>query len=208
MVDHCMNCPAGGYPSARHDEVRDILADVLLDVVQDVEVEPLLTPLAGEQLVYKTANTNDDARVDIRARGFWTRQQNAFFDVRVTHPKASLLSRSEVASQLRNHENMKRRTYLQRIVDVERGSFTPLVFTTNGQCGRECSAFIKALVQRLVQKNADLVYSRVMNRLRSKLSFALLRWQITCLRGSRPSYRRNKSGDLPFVARCRLASRR
>ena len=94
-VDHALTCPCGGYPLARHNEVRDTIAEVMRGVLPDVEVEPQLLPYVEEQLAGQTANRAVDARVDIRAKGFWTRQQEAFFDVRVTHPKATLSSRSE-----------------------------------------------------------------------------------------------------------------
>ena len=59
----------------------------------------MLLPYDGEDLNGRTANRSQEARFNIRARGFWTRQQDAFLDVRVTHPKASLLSRSDVLCQ-------------------------------------------------------------------------------------------------------------
>ena len=36
-----------------------------------------LKPLTGESIVPATANKQDDARVDIHARGFWSRRQSA-----------------------------------------------------------------------------------------------------------------------------------
>ena len=82
-IDHLLTCPAGRYPSARHDNVHDILAETLSKAVRDVETEPRLRPLSGEDLPYATANQTDEARLDIRAWGFWTRQQDAYFNVRV-----------------------------------------------------------------------------------------------------------------------------
>ena len=113
-----------------------MLAGIMSEVVRDVETEPRLLPLDGESLTGATANRATEARLDIRARGFWTRQQDAFFDVRVTHPKASSLSRSEALGQLRVHERQKKRHYAERINIVERGSFTPLVFSTAGMAGQ------------------------------------------------------------------------
>ena len=177
------------------------MAAALGEVVSDVELEPRLLPLTDESLPFRTCNRDAEARVDIRARGFWTRQQEAFFDVRVTHPKASLLSRSEVRSQLLSHERAKKRHYASRIIQVDRGAFTPLVFATNGQCAPESGVFLKALVAGIVDKNVDLSYSLVMNHLRCRISFCLLRWAVTCLRGSRSSYRRHHGGGL--AAECR-----
>ena len=200
-IDHAMMCPAGGYPMARHNEIRDLLADVMREAVRDVEVEPPLLPYDGERLQGRTANRSAGARLDIRACGFWTRQQDAFFDIRVTHPKASLLSRQEVISQLRTHERMKKRQYGERVTAVDRGTFTPLVFSTSGMIGRECSMALKTLACLIAEKNVDLHVSVIMGQLRCKLSVCLMRWAVTCLRGSRSSYRRNR---MNFTTMCRL----
>eukprot|EP00117_Sycon_ciliatum_P049224 scpid95404/ scgid34934/ len=106
---HALTCPSGGYPTQRHNELRDLLADALGSVVCDVAIEPPLMPLQGEAV---SGNSADGAR------GFWTRQQNAFFDVRVTHPRPSLLSGPEVAGQLSQHERQKKRQYADRINQV------------------------------------------------------------------------------------------
>ena len=82
----------------RHNEVRDVLADAKSNVFQDVEVEPVLLPYSGEDLSWKTTNRSEQARVDIRTVGFWTRQQAAFFDIRVTHPRAGLVSAHKYSS--------------------------------------------------------------------------------------------------------------
>ena len=201
---HALTCPVGGYPTARHNEIRDLISGVMREVSQDVEVEPTLLPYQEETLPGRSANRAEAARVDIRAGGFWTRQQDAFFDVRVTHPKASALSRPDVLRHLREHENAKKRQYCQRVINVDRGSFTPLVFSTSGMCAKECSLFLKALARAIVDKHSDLKYSAVMERLRCKLSFSLLRWCITCFRGSRT--RRTRLRQLGFVHECRQLS--
>ena len=112
-VHHALTCPCGGYPSARHDTLRDVIAEAMEEVLSDVEREPVLASLDGETLQGRTANRADDARVDIRAGGFWTRQQDAYFDVRVTHLKASVLSLPEALQQLKIHEGAKKRQYGQ-----------------------------------------------------------------------------------------------
>ena len=200
-ADHAMTCPAGGYPIARHNHVRDVVADVMRSAFHDVETEPLLLPFQEEDLSGRTANRSAEARLDIRARGFWTRQQEAFFDIRVTHPKANILSRSDLKKHLDSHEREKKRNYCERVNQVDRGVFTPLVFSTTGLAGRECLIALKNIADAVVEKNIDLRYADVMKHLRSKLAFCILRWNITCFRGCRASYRRNNQS---FVNECRL----
>ena len=197
--DHANTCPTGAYPIQRHNEIRDFLAGVLGEVCYDVEAEPPLAPLTGEQ---GSGNTADGARVDIRAQGFCARQQSAFFDVRVTHPKASLLSRAQVLSQLAQNEREKKRQYATRIIQVDHGSFTPLVFATNGQIASECAVFLKTLASRLHEKSRDVSYPVIVRCLRQSISMLLLRWQISCIRGSRSSYLKKK---YLFMAECRMA---
>ena len=73
-------------------------ADTLQSIAHDVEIEPVLLPFEGENLPGRTANRSTAARLDIRARSFWTRQQDAFFDVRVTNPKAMARNASHFAA--------------------------------------------------------------------------------------------------------------
>ena len=66
-----MGCPCGGFPSIRHNELRDITAELLTEVCHSVGVEPTLQPLTGEQLSYRSANVADGARLDVVAEGFF-----------------------------------------------------------------------------------------------------------------------------------------
>ncbi len=43
-VEHALNCPRGGFPSIRHNEIRDITADLLSEVCHSVGTEPNLQP--------------------------------------------------------------------------------------------------------------------------------------------------------------------
>lgn len=71
-TDHAMSCMKGGFIHQRHDDVRDLFATLLKDVCHDVEVEPNLQTLTGEVLS-RSANSSDEARLDVSARGFWQR---------------------------------------------------------------------------------------------------------------------------------------
>ena len=202
-TSHAFTCPAGGYTIARHNEMRDLLAGLMREAgVVDVETEPKLLPCQAEALPGgRCLNRADGARLDVRARGFWSSQQDAYFDVRVTHPAASVLSRPEALSQLKSHERAKKNQYASRVVHVQRGSFTPLVFSTYGISGPETTIFLKSLASLFVERNPDLSYSVVMSKLRTRISFCLLRWCVTCFRGCRGSYSRNRT--FSFLHQCR-----
>ena len=184
-VDHSMNCPTGGYPTLRHNELRDFTAAILSEVCTDVCVEPPLQSLSGETLTYATANREDGARLDVSAVGFWGgHHQRAFFDVKVFNPTASSYRATPVASLYRRFEKEKRRKYEQRIREVEMGSFTPLVFSTFGGISGCTSIFYKRLAYLLSLKR-EVPYSSVMSWLRCRIGFSLLRSAIACLRGAR-----------------------
>ena len=70
-INHALNCPSGAFPILRHTEVRDFTGKLLAEVCPDVTLEPDLQPLEGESLDFASANHEDNARADIRARGFW-----------------------------------------------------------------------------------------------------------------------------------------
>ena len=192
-IDHALCCPTGAFPIVRHDELRDLTADLLSEVCHDVCIEPHLQPLTGESLSYSTANTEENARLDVRARGVWgLRQQSAFFDVRVFHPNAPSYRGLQLEACYRRHENEKRRAYEQRVREIENGSFTPLVFSTSGGMGKAAKITYKRLASLLSIKR-EQPYSLVMGWLRCRLSFSLLRSAVMCLRGSR-----SKKGHVPL----------
>ena len=148
-VDHSQTCSVRGFVHMRHDNVRDLLTDHMKEVFRDVQTEP---PLAGESLHPRTAISEDDARADIRVNGFWSRQQSAFFDVRICYPQAPSYRGRNLKDLLRQFENEKKRKYNDRIINIERGSFVPLVFSTCGAMWSEASRALKQLAQQVAQK--------------------------------------------------------
>ena len=183
-VEHALSCPRGGYPTLHHNDVRDITASYMSEVLSNVTTEPHLQPLSGERFYLASQICNDAARVDIAADGFWTSFSRAFFDVRVFNPYARSNAQLSPAAAYRRHEREKSRAYEQRICEIEHGSFTPLIFSATGGMGPLASTFYKRLADLLSEK-WDIPYSKAMCLLRCRLSFALLRSMIRCMRGSR-----------------------
>ena len=140
-IGHAMVCHMGGFPTIRHNEIRDLTASLLTEVCHNVAAEPHLQPLNGETMAFRSAITDDGARLDTRARGFWNAAQDAFFDVRVFYPNAPSNRSSSITAAYRKHENDKKRAYGQRVREVEHGVFTPLVLSSTGGMGREATTF-------------------------------------------------------------------
>ena len=68
-------------------------------------------------------------------------------------------------------------------MNVEHGTFTPLVFSVNGGMSKECLAFHKNLADKIASKTEDR-YKKIISVIRCKLLFLLLR-STMCVRGSR-----------------------
>ena len=135
-----MICHTGGFPTIRHNDIRDITATLLTEVCHNAATERSLQPLRGETLAARSANTDNNAELDTRARGFWNNSQDAFFDVRVFYRNAPS---NRSADAYKRYERAKKREYGQRVREVEHGVFTPLVLSSNGGMGKEATTFYK-----------------------------------------------------------------
>ena len=157
-------------------------------ICNNVEIEPRLQPLDNERFHLRSAVTSSEARLDIKAGGFWARGVTAFFDVRVTHVNSNCYQSKPTSEVFKEQGEEKKRKYQQRVLDVEMGSFTPLVFGTNGGMGNECQRFLKHLADKIAQKDTE-PYHVVITWLRTQISFELLRSVHACVRGSRTPFR-------------------
>ena len=99
---------------------------------RNVETEPLLQPLDNEIFNLQSTVTSREARLDMKAGEFWTPGVTVFFDVRVTHVNSWSNQSKHTATIFKEQENEKKRKYKQRVMDVEMGTFTPLVLVQTG----------------------------------------------------------------------------
>ena len=72
-IEHALSCASGGFPSIRHNELRDLMAQFLTETCHSVGIEPPLQPLGGEVLRHRTANREDSAHLDTVVENFWGR---------------------------------------------------------------------------------------------------------------------------------------
>ena len=180
-MNHALICPRGGFVIKRHNEIRDLEAEMLDEVCTSVQKEPMLQPLTGEAV---RGNQAEGARLDVSAVGFWRPSERMFADVRVFDPNCTTYKDTDPVKVYERHEREKKTEYLDRVINVERGSLTPLIFSTTGGWGKEASKFHKQLANLLAEKRNER-YSSVMAFIRRRLRFSLLRTTLEALRGSR-----------------------
>ena len=190
-VNHSLVCKKGGYVTMRHNALRDAEASLLKEVCRDVCIEPVLLPVNEEELNSQT-NGAPKARLDISARGVWSAGERTFFDARVTHANSGSNRGKSLEQIYRQNENEKKKLYNERILNVEKSTFTPLIFTTTGGMGPECQKFNKRMAEMIATKTKE-DYSLTMTHIRTKLSFALLKSVLVGMRGFKG--KRHGEGD-------------
>ena len=128
--------------------------------------------------------------MDISARGFWQRGEKAYFDVKVFNPFARTHLSTKLDTVFKQQEATKKNQYNERVIQIEHGTFTPIVTSAYGGYGRETNKFLSVLINKVAEKH-DMHMSIVANYIRTKLSFEIVRSQVLCVRGSRSLRRPN-----------------
>ena len=193
-INHCLTCKRGGYVIIRHNAVRDTLAEVLQEVCKDVKVEPPLLPVTGEVLP-ASANKTDGARSDVSAVGLWHPMNRAFIDVMVFNPHAQSNAAMNLSQMYISHERSKKREYNDRILQVEKGSFSPAVFSCSGGASPETTKLLKVIAAKLAVKRGEQ-YNTSINFLRRRISFDILRTCLMSFRGERGASQHQSIKDL------------
>ena len=183
-ITHALTCPTGGFIIKRHNDVRDYLlneAHLLNEVCADVSIEPHRVQVTEDETT--STNKKDAARLDIAARDFWRPSQRAFFDIRVFNANAQSNISRNIEETFSHHEREKARQHSARIVNVEHGSFTLIIFSTHGEYSLLTSRFLYQLAKLISQKR-NICFSESKFWLNSKLSNLVARLTILCIRGS------------------------
>ena len=142
-------------------------------ICKDVETEPGLIPLSGEVLPPGT-KIKEDEKLDVCARSLWALLAKAFVDIRVLHPQAPSNGNKSIPATYRAHELKKKRKYTARLINIEKATFTPLVFSTSGGMGPEDSVFYKRVAEKIANKSSQR-YSDIILFIRRRLRFDLLK---------------------------------
>ena len=167
----------------RHNALRDGMANIMREVCTDITIEPMLLPTNPNNFSSRV-NTADEARLDISARGINSTFERTLFDVRVAHPFAASNVVLPLNGLYKKHEQEKINLYGDRVCQVEKGSFEPLVFLTTGGMGPRCTATVQKLAHMIAEKRQER-YQDLMGFMRTKLRFSLLRSVLIAVRGER-----------------------
>ena len=173
----------------RHNNVRDLEASMLKEVCKDVRTEPELLPIGTTEI--QSTNGAEKARLDVSAVGLWSAMERTFLDVRIFHPNSPSYIGTSPQQLYVQHEREKKRCYNDRILQVEKGSFSPLIFTTSGGMGPESTRYHKKLAELISTKRKE-EYSHVVNHIRTRVRFAILKCTLIAIRGDRGRNRRRQ----------------
>ena len=99
-------------------------------------------------------------------------------------PKCASYVSKPLDALYRENENEKKRKYNERVLNIEKASFTPLVFLSTGGQSKECDRLNKRLSEMIANKRKEQ-YCHVVAHVRTRLRFSLLKSTLTALRGYR-----------------------
>jgi hypothetical protein len=195
-INHCLTCKNGCFINIRHNAVRDTTHELMEEVCKDVQLEPNLLPVTGEDLPV-SANKTDGARGDVSALNFWHPLCRAFFYIRVFNPLASTNWSKKIPDMYTFHERLKKGQYNDRILQIEKGSFTPMIFSCSGGTGPEAMKCLKTLALKLSHKRQE-PYSQVMSFIRRRIRFDILKTCVISFRGERSAKPEANIRELEF----------
>ena len=98
----------------------------------------------------------DQVRLDISARGLWEPFQKTMDDVRIFHPNADSYKNRELKA-VYLHEKEKCKSYEQRVVQVEKCSFVPLIYSTMGGMSPRTLVFHQRIGKLVAEKEKKCI---------------------------------------------------
>ena len=185
-MEHALSCSYGGFPTIRHNEVRNITAHLMSDVCHNVGIEPTIQPITDERLSqhcqHRRWGTCQHQSTGVL--GKW--KTACIFWCRVFNPLVHTYRSLPLSTCYRLHEQGKKWAYDVQVKEVEYGCFSPLIFSVSGGMGPIDKVVYKKLALMIATIH-NQPYSQTVNWLHCGLSFSLPRSSIMCLIGSRSS---------------------
>ncbi len=154
----------------------------------------------GASTITKEDGTIDvGARLDVSAVGVHSPMERTFTDIRVFNPNSPAYLNTPIDKCYERQEREKKAVYNQRVIQVEKGTFTPLVFSTSGGMGPEATRFHKRVADLIAKKRKEET-ADVIRHIRTRLRFAVLRGTLIAIRGDRGKKSRQEAelSDLSY----------
>ena len=170
-LTHALSSKKGGFMSLGDNYKRNITASLVTEVYKDIPVEPLLQQLTRKSFQHHPTRGNE-VRLDICTRGFWEAGQAAFFDVRFLNPNDTRYAKLELSKLYKVNGKDKEKYYNELIMQIEHGSFTPLVTTATGGMSREYWKFY-ARISEMISEKCDVNYRAIATWITRKITFSL-----------------------------------
>ena len=178
-LQHALSCKKGGLVSLRHNEIRDAVGDIASLLWANVHREPVIREPVNEETALVA---------DLLVRGVWSPQRDASFDIRVTDTDSISYRTRTPQAILASAEREKKQKY-HRACEDRHICFTPLVTGVDGALAPEFDQFLRRVSFGLSLK-WERCYSDILNWVRTRISYSVLRATSVCIRGTRTKWRR------------------
>ena len=110
--------------------------------------------------------------------------ERTLLDFRVFNSLAPSNATLSVTQALDKHEQEKKRCYGERVTQVEKCSFTPVVLSTSGVMGNEADRLFKQIARRLSTRTRQS-YDDCIRYILQRVSFGLVKTLVVSRRGFR-----------------------
>ena len=120
------------------------------------------------------------------------------------HPNSATYLNKSTQQLFEMHEKEKKRSYLEQVLQVEKGSFTPIVFSTFGTSGKEAQRYHKRIAELLADKKNER-YEQVLSHMKTRLCFSLRRSILMAVREVRGRQQSPKTvATVEFSTECEV----
>jgi len=177
-IEHALDCCFGGLVSRKHNEVHDAFGYL---------ASLIWSPVTKEPIALDSSDGTDVLIADLCVHGAWEPHTEVLFDIRVVDTDARSYHTHNPHDVLSTAKGEKKCKYLQACQD-QCATFTLLCVSVDGMLGSEAEFFVKRMSDFLAAK-WEMPYSVVTGWARARLSFAILRAALLCVRGSCTKWR-------------------